>query len=203
MKQNRGPAAESSDVEEPWFARQPRIAVAVAALLYAVVFFLRLEVDDPSEVITALYVIPIALLSVTFGLRGGIASSALGLVLLVLWVLINDVEFSLSAWITRIVPLLAMGLLLGQASGRLSVAAELRREHEIAVLRHRQAVEINDTLIQGMAAAKWAIEVGQTESGLDTLQETIRLGQQLVSGLIRESHLGPVEAVSPPTSAAG
>jgi glucose-6-phosphate-specific signal transduction histidine kinase len=202
VKHNSGPPAESRDVAAPWFARQPRFAVAVAALMYVAVFLLRLQFEDPSEVITALYVIPIALLSVTFGLRGGIIGSALGLLLLVLWVLMNDVDLTLSGWITRIVPLLAMGLLLGQASDRLRTTAELRRQHEIAVLRHRQAVEINDSLIQGMAAAKWSIEVGQTEAGLDTLQETIRLGQQLVSGLIRESHMGPVEAVSPPTEAA-
>jgi hypothetical protein len=70
----------------------------------------------------------------------------------------------------------------------------VRRERELALVRHRQAVEINDTLIQGMAAAKWALEVGQLESAAATLDQTIRLGQQLVSGLIRDADMGPARS---------
>lgn len=59
-------------------------------------------------------------------------------------------------------------------------------------LLHRQAVEVNDSLIQGMAAAKWAIEAGNHDLGLRTLEETIEAGQRMVSQLIRESGMGPV-----------
>jgi glucose-6-phosphate-specific signal transduction histidine kinase len=198
VKQSVGLAQEPSEVQEPWFARDPRIALAVAVLMYAGVFVLRQSVDDPSEVITAIYVLPIALLAVTYGSRGGIIGSAVGVVLLVVWVVTKDVDLSVFEWITRIVPLLAMGLLLGRAWDRLGAAAEQRRRHEVAALRHRQAVEINDSLIQGMAAAKWAIEAGHVDSGLDTLDETIRLGQQLVSGLIRDSEMGPTHRAALP-----
>jgi hypothetical protein len=163
-------------------------------VLYAGIFVLRQEVSDPSEIITALYVLPIALLCVTFGLRGGVVGAVVGVALLAFWVVSEDPGFTASEWITRIIPLVAMGLLLGHAWDQLRRAAEVRRERELALVRHRQAVEINDTLIQGMAAAKWALEVGQLESAAATLDQTIRLGQQLVSGLIRDADMGPARS---------
>ncbi len=66
---------------------------------------------------------------------------------------------------------------------------------------HRLAVEINDSLIQCMAAAKWAIEAGQVERGQVTLDETIRLGQQLVSALIKDSGMGPTHSPAPDPAA--
>lgn len=183
--------SHSTDAHEPWFDRTPHLALAVAGLLYVAVFVLRLTVGDPSEVITALYVLPIALVTVTYGLRGGVAGSVLALLLVLVWALIDDVELSTFGWVTRAVPLIGMGLLLGHAWERHAEAAELLRQHEVAAQRYRQAVEINDSLIQGMAAAKWAFEAGQVEAGLTTLDSTIRQGQQLVSGLIKESGMGP------------
>ncbi len=188
---NGGQAQVPAPIREPWFARRPRVALAAAVALYLGVFILRQAVDDPSEVITALYVLPIALVAVTYGMRGGTIGSAVGVLLIVVWVVTNGLHFNVFEWVTRIVPLLAMGLLLGRAWDLLRVAADQRREHEMATLRHRQAVEINDSLIQGMAAARWAIEAGHVESGLATLDQTIQLGQQLVSGLIRDARMGP------------
>ena len=64
-------------------------------------------------------------------------------------------------------------------------------------LLHRQAVEINDSLLQGMAAAKWALEAGRADVGLERLSDAIVSGQQLVSGLIRDSEMGPLHAPGP------
>ncbi len=191
------PPRTRADSHRPWFDRAPRLALAVAALLYAGVFVLRMSVGDPSEVITALYVLPIALVTVTYGWRGGLAGSLVALVLLAVWAVVEQIDLSVFGWVTRAVPLLGMGLLLGHAWERLREAAELRRQHEVATLRHRQAVEINDSLIQGMAAAKWAIETGEVERGLTTLDNTIRQGQQLVSALVKDSGMGPAHTPAP------
>ena len=203
VKQNRRPGMPPrtrTDSHQPWFDRAPHLALGVAAVLYVAIFVLRLSVGDPSEVITALYVLPIALVTVTYGMRGGVVGSLLALLLVAVWAVVEDIDLSVFGWVTRAVPLVGMGLLLGHAWERLRDAAELRRQHEVAALRHRQAVEINDSLIQGMAAAKWAIESGQVERGLDTLDDTIRLGQQLVSGLIKDSGMGPAgQASAEPT----
>lgn len=168
------------------------LAVGVAAGLYLGIFGLRYSTANPADVVSALYVFPIALLAMTFGRRLGLAAGLVAIALLCAWVAMNDVDLSVAGWVSRLTPLLGVGMVLGDAADKLSDAAEERRRHEIAVQRHRQAVEINDSLIQGMAAAKWSIEAGRTESGLGTLKETIRLGHELVSGLIRDADMGSV-----------
>ena len=51
-------------------------------------------------------------------------------------------------------------------------------------------MEINDTLVQGMVAARWSFGAGRHDAGLQTLDQTIALGQELVSKLMRESDMG-------------
>jgi hypothetical protein len=85
------------------------------------------------------------------------------------------------------VPLLLIGFLLGDASERLNRAEDERLRQEARELRHRQAVEINDSLVQGMAAAKWSLEAGRVDNGLAALEETLDQGQRLVSQLIRDA----------------
>jgi surface antigen len=106
------------------------------------------------------------------------------------WVVLDDVELSALGWASRVLPLLLLGGLLGDASDRLAAADARRRALEAAAQRHRDATEVNDTLVQGMAAAKWAFEAGRTESGLRTLTETLEVGHQLVSKLLREADMG-------------
>lgn len=44
--------------------------------------------------------------------------------------------------------------------------------------------------MQGMTVAKWSLESGQTEAGLETLTAAVHEGRQLVSGLIRRASMG-------------
>lgn len=82
--------------------------------------------------------------------------------------------------------LVLVGYLLGDASERLERAVEARIRAEAKMLRERDAVEINDHLVQGMAAAKWALEGGRAERSLQILQATMDDGQRLASDLMRE-----------------
>jgi hypothetical protein len=58
-----------------------------------------------------------------------------------------------------------------------------------AQLREREAAEINDSVIQGLVAAKWSIEAGQIERGLDALTDTIATTESLVAALLRNQPL--------------
>jgi hypothetical protein len=89
-----------------------------------------------------------------------------------------------------VLPLLLLGLLLGHATDRQRQAEVERRRLEIAALLHREAIEVNDSLVQGMAAAKWSLDAGQVEAGGQILSQTIVLGDQMVSGLIRRAGMG-------------
>src|SRR5690606_36218346 len=113
-----------------------------------------------------LYVLPVGLAGLAWGRGDGIGAGMAAIVLIVLWVLVQDVELSATGWASRVVPLLLVGSLLGDASDRLHRAEEERLAHAAHELLRRQAVEVNDSLPQGMAAAKWALEAGRHEQGL-------------------------------------
>ncbi len=171
----------------PWFRRNPALAAVVAAALFAAILVLRLAAGDAEDAYSMLYVLPVALLAVGFGLRGGLAGGLLSVGLMIIWVLARDVTLSPSGWLSRALPVILLGALLGQASDRLLRSEAERRSLAEAALLHRQAIEINDVIVQGMAAAKWSLEAGRVEAGLLTLDETLEQAQQLVSGLIREA----------------
>jgi hypothetical protein len=162
----------------------------VAALLFTGVLALRFSIEDPVEAISMLYVLPVSLVALAFGRRAGLAAGLLALGLVTVWVQVVGTELSVVGWVARLVPFVVLGYLLGDASDRLEAAEAHRAALEAAAQRHRDATEVNDTLVQGMAAAKWAIESGRTESGLRTLDETIRLGHELVSELLRDADMG-------------
>lgn len=176
----------------PWFRRHPRLALVTAVVLFAAVLALRLGVEDPLDAISMLYVFPVALLAMARGRLVGLLAGGVAVALVALWAVLASVDLSLVGWAARVLPLLLVGLLIGDASDQLERAARDRESYRLAVERHREAVEINDTLVQGMSAAKWALEADRTEAGLRALEETVELGHQLVSDLIRrsESELG-------------
>lgn len=66
-------------------------------------------------------------------------------------------------------------------------AGDVRRELAVAVARHRDAIEINDSVVQALAAAKWALEVGNVERGLDAVSDAFGTAQQLVADLLGDS----------------
>jgi hypothetical protein len=55
------------------------------------------------------------------------------------------------------------------------------------VARHRDAIEINDSVVQALVAAKWALEVGNVERGLDAVSDALGTAQQLVADLLGDS----------------
>jgi hypothetical protein len=184
------PARDARGTQRAWFRERPQWAATVAAALFAGVFTLRLTTGNTDDAINMLYALPVALVALTFGRTPGVLAGLLAVALVAAWVLLDDVELSALGWASRVLPLLLLGGLLGDASDRLAAADARRRALEAAAQRHRDATEVNDTLVQGMAAAKWAFEAGRTESGLRTLTDTLEVGHQLVSKLMRQADMG-------------
>lgn len=171
----------------PWFRARPRRALLVAAILYLGVLALRLLTDNALDAISMLYVFPVALVAMVGGRWTGLVAGGLAVGLVAVWAVLQGVELSALGWASRVLPLLLVGMLIGDASDRLEEAATEREARKLAQLRQREAVEINDSLVQGMAAAKWAMEAGRHEDGLQLLGETIEQAHRLVSTLIREA----------------
>jgi hypothetical protein len=184
------------EADRPWFRAHPRWAAVVVALLFAGVSVTRLLADDSAENAAGLlYTLPVALAAVTFGRRAGLAASAVALVLIVVWAITRDYDLSWLGWVSRVVPLLLLGGLLGDATERLEASQRRRQELEDAARRHRDAAEISDSLIQGMTAARWALEADRPDVAVTTLEDTVARGQRLVSDLLRGADLGPGQPI--------
>jgi hypothetical protein len=174
----------------PWFGRRPALAVAIAAVMFAAVLVLRLAAGTPADAYSMLYGLPIALLAMALGLRAGAAAGVLAVGLTIVWAVSEDVTLTTTGWASRIVPMLLLGVLLGDASDRVRRSELERAQLEAAAMLHRQAIEINDSIIQGMAAAKWSLEAGDAQAGSALLDQTLAQAHTLVSELIRQAGMG-------------
>lgn len=176
----------------PWFQVHPVGALGVITALFGAVLAARVwTTDAPADVVSVLYALPVALAAVTFGRLGGLAAGLLAVSLLVGWAVGLGVDLTWLGYAARIVPLVLLGVLLGHASERLAAAERSRHELAAAAQRHRDAAEISDSLLQGLSAAKWALEAERIEVALTTLEETLSTGQRLVAELLRGADLAP------------
>jgi energy-coupling factor transporter transmembrane protein EcfT len=187
------------------YTQRPGVAAIVALGLYAGVFTMRLMIHG-TDPITVFYIFPVALLAMTFGSRAGVAAGIVAVLLIVAWGAIDGVAANPVGWIGRVAPIMLLGFLVGRATDRLRAAAQTRQALFAAQLREREAAEINDSVIQGLAAAKWSIEAGQIERGLDALTDTIATTESLVAALLRNQPLpqgsDPARQLSVPASSA-
>jgi signal transduction histidine kinase len=168
----------------PWFARRPALAAGSAVVLIAAITALRFTTGDESDATALLYALPIALVALAFGARAGVSASLGCLLLVISWVVISDASFGPLAWVSRIVPLLLLGILIGHASDAQREADAVATRLAIAEIRQRDAAEINDTIVQHLAAAKWMLERGSCDDAIAAVDEAMRSGQSLVSDLL-------------------
>ena len=183
-------SAPPSAASGPWFLSRPGLTVGVAVALYVMVLGLRFVVDSPQDPITLLFCLPIALLAVAFGLRAGLVAGLVGIFLVAVWVLVEHISLSFLGWSSRVIPMLLLGILLGDAVDRLRRSEAERHRLEAVAQRHRDAVEFNDSVVQGLSAAKWALEAGRQQRGLKIIAETLDVAQELISGLLRDADMG-------------
>lgn len=87
-------------------------------------------------------------------------------------------------------------------------AERLRIEEQAAELRRVHGLELQDNLLQGLAVAKLAIDVGEIHRATQALEQTLERARELVSGLLAQGppiepgHLVRSEAASVSTSGA-
>lgn len=180
----------------PWFVQRPRRAVALALALFAAVFAARLTFGTVADDTCLLYTLPISLLAITFGLRAGLLAGVAGGSLVGLWAVVDQVHFSPVGWVSRLAPMLLLGILLGDAVDRLRRAEaehraleEQHRRLEAAAARQRDAIEINDSIVQNLSAAKWALESQDASAALTIIADTLDQSQRMVSDLIRGANM--------------
>lgn len=177
--------------DRPWFQGHRRVAIAVATVLYAAVFVVSLAVSRADEV-NMLYVLPVALLAVAFGRRGGVLGAGVAVSLYA--VSAND----LLGWATGAAAVALLGLLLGDATDR--IMSDQRRARREALererleeehRRHQEALKLHDSVVQGIAAGIWMLDVGSNKEALRALTSTMGLAQHLVSELLGAENAVP------------
>jgi PAS domain S-box-containing protein len=95
--------------------------LAVAALLFAGVFVLRLEVTEPTHAVTVLYALPIALVAVELGMGWGLAAAAVSLTMFALWDVAwaEDVDRGALDYVARGAAFFVLGGVVGALADRL------------------------------------------------------------------------------------
>jgi hypothetical protein len=169
---------------------RPALVLTLAGILFAGVLTLRLLAGDAADAYSMLYAFPVALVATAFGMRAGAGAGLLAVALIGLWAVTDDVSLTPVGWASRALPMLLLGVLVGEATDRSHRIELERRSFEAAALLHREAIEINDSLVQGMAAARWSLEAGNTDAALRMLDDTIARAHDLVSDLIRRAGMG-------------
>jgi diguanylate cyclase (GGDEF)-like protein/PAS domain S-box-containing protein len=107
--------------------RPRRLTLAAAVGAFAVVFALRLAFPAPSSGIAALYFIPLAILAIEYGWKGGLWAALLALILTEIGSMISDFPLPLASYVPRTAGYLVVGLLTGWMAERLRAAdADIR-----------------------------------------------------------------------------
>lgn len=78
----------------------------------------------------------------------------------------------------------AQGNIVEAAVVARDISQRKRREAEAAEAQRKQAIELNDAVVQGLAVAKLAFEMGDTDKGVQALTETLDTAKHIVARLL-------------------
>lgn len=90
------------------------LTIIAAAALFVAVFFLRMADSSAADAEGILFVVPIAVLALGFGLRGGVSGGLLSCALIVLWGSLEaGAQLPVAGYLNRAVAYMLLGVLLG------------------------------------------------------------------------------------------
>lgn len=182
---------ESNGAAGPWFRQRASATVIVAAALTFAVFLGHFTIDDSDGATGLLFTFPIALLALAFGRPAGLLAGTVVAALLLVWASVDGVSLSAVNWVSRAAPLVLIGALVGDAATRDRRAQRADLELAEAKAREREAAEINDSIVQGLAVAKWSLELGDTDRALELVSSTMTTAQAHVTELLAARPIRP------------
>lgn len=102
--------------------------LAISAAMFAGILAWRFADPNATSPIGTLYVVPIALLAVRFGTRGGLAGAGVGMALFLLWGLVDHVSIDATGYIVRAAIFFSVALIVAtQVESRHRVEREADR----------------------------------------------------------------------------
>jgi hypothetical protein len=81
--------------------------------------------------------------------------------------------------------------LCAAALGLAWAVTEVERNKLAVVAQRHDAVVVHERLVQDLVAAKWALEAGHPERGLEIVTNALSEAQDVVSQLRRDERAGP------------
>jgi diguanylate cyclase (GGDEF)-like protein/PAS domain S-box-containing protein len=102
-------------------------AIAAASVLFGATFVLRAIADNPAWGLSYLYVLPIIILALDWGLRGGVLASLVAFSLYTAGSLLGDIGPPLAGYVPRAGTYLAVGALTGWMADRMRETGEQAR----------------------------------------------------------------------------
>ena len=160
-----------------------------SAVLYCGVLGLLFAVSDPVQAGAVLFVIPVALLALADGLRGGLAGAAIAAVLTAVWVTSDDIDLEWLGWASRITAFLVIGILVGAFE-------DLARRHVTRDLGERYAAELHDSVVQSLVLAQYAMRDGQDAS--PHVEQALENAKVIISERLGEVQPGDLRLSSRP-----
>ena len=96
-------------------------------------------------------------------------------------------------WQSAVWDVITAGVGLYYLSLRGSYASVLRgaQMFEDMKVRERQALEINDNIVQGLTVAKYAMDAGRDAQSRRAIEDSLRRAQQIIDGLLSDGERGP------------
>lgn len=93
-----------------------RAVIALAAAIFAGVFAVRTLDGSPEDGVHLIYIVPVILLALRFGVRGGLFGASVAIGLFVAWTVFFESELRAVTWISPMITVLAVGLMVGLLS---------------------------------------------------------------------------------------
>jgi K+-sensing histidine kinase KdpD len=130
---------------------QRRLLRAGAVIELATIFALLFAISDPVQAGAVLFVVPVAMLALSDGARGGLAGAAVATALIAIWVLGDGIPLNVLGWGSRITAVVTIGLLVGRYE-------DLARAQERQRLDERYATELHDRVVQALVVARYRLD---------------------------------------------
>jgi hypothetical protein len=129
------------------------VTLAVVAALFATIFIVRFAYGDAKDALTVLYVVPISVVAVRFGMKAGLAAAGLAMLLLAIWVIAEDPDIGAVGLVSRAVGFVVAAGLVGFLEERMRSAQA--RAHALAV---------HDDVLQDLMVARYALDEGDHDA---------------------------------------
>ncbi|MGN6867341.1 MAG: GAF domain-containing sensor histidine kinase [Solirubrobacteraceae bacterium] len=164
-----------------------RVAIVlIAALLFGAAFTARVVIYDPDALLANFYIIPVAVLAIEFGTRGGLIGAAVAEALVPAWSVINDINVHPLGYIARGSAFVITAVVVGRFSERLRSDMAVRQDAQRDLALYADELEAsNRGLARSVERLEAFAEIARAVGGETELDRVLSLilaqGREIVA----------------------